>query len=349
MAAVTAQDRVVVRAASPGEGTQVAALWRELWEAHEAWGGYASAHDDRVYARLAVRLDEDARVRGGHPVLGRHVHLVATVNGEVSGQVEGWFERHGSDPITPYTCEVRSLIVRGRARSLGVGRALLETLARTSAELARGGPSLLAAEVLEPNPAHAFYTKVGYRPVSWNARANTSPEPRPPANGVSARVAEAKDALAVAMLEATLAARRRAAGDIRFDRPRAVDATLASAIAAHLGRKHRDPGEPVELVAVDRSGDVRAAASLVVAPLDPPFIPTRRAILGRFALDPAREPLPLIAPLVALGARLAAASDAPTMEITDLTPPGTPMYDAVLRLGARPWSRVVTRFVPGEL
>ena len=347
MAAVTAQDRVVVRAAAPGEGVAVAGLWRELWEAHEAWGGYASAHDDRVYARLAVRLDEDARVRGGHPVLGRHVHLVATVNGVIAGQVEGWFERHGSDPATPYTCEVRSLIVSARARKLGVGRALLDTLARTSSELARGAPSVLAAEVLEPNPAHSFYAKCGYHPVSWNARTYTSHEPRT-ATTASARIAEAKDALAVAVLESTLAARRRAAGDVRFDRPRAVDATLASAIAAHLGRKHRDPGEPIELVAVDKSGDVRAAASLVVAPLDPPFVPTRRAILGRFAIDPAREPLPLVAPLVALGARLAAASDAPTMEITDLTSPGTPLFEAALKTGARPWSRVVVHLVPSD-
>ena len=27
----------------------------------------------------------------------------------------------------------------------------------------------MAAEVLEPNPAHAFYAKVGYAPVSWTA------------------------------------------------------------------------------------------------------------------------------------------------------------------------------------
>ena len=95
MAAVRSARDVVVRAVQPGEGRAVAALWRELWDAHEAWGGYPGSHDERVYAQLAQRLEEDARVRAGHPVLGRHVHLVATWRGEVAGQVEGWFERHG--------------------------------------------------------------------------------------------------------------------------------------------------------------------------------------------------------------------------------------------------------------
>ncbi len=62
MAAVIAQDRVSVRAAMHGEGADIALLWRELWEAHENWGGYASSKDERVYGRLGVRLDEDARV-----------------------------------------------------------------------------------------------------------------------------------------------------------------------------------------------------------------------------------------------------------------------------------------------
>jgi len=50
-----------------------------------------------------------------------------------------------------------------------------------------------------------------------------------------------------------------------------------------------------------------------------------------------------VAALVALGSRLAASRGAPTMELTDLTPPGTPLYEAALATGARPWSRVVER------
>src|SRR5215469_5318259 len=154
MAALSRPDRVTVRGPLPGEGVGIAALWRELWDAHEAWGGYPGTRDPRVYADVARRLDDDARVRGGHPILGRHVHLVADLGGVVCGQVEGWFERHGIDPSTPFTCEVRSLVVSDWARRLGAGRALLDGLASAARSLARGAPCLLAAEVLEPNPAH---------------------------------------------------------------------------------------------------------------------------------------------------------------------------------------------------
>jgi hypothetical protein len=33
------------------------------------------------------------------------------------------------------------------------------------------------------------------------------------------------------------------------------------------------------------------------------------------------------------------------MELTDLTPPRTPLYEAALATGAKPWSRVVERGV----
>ncbi len=352
MAAVTARSRVVVRAAIPGEGKRVAALWRELWDVHESWGGYAATRDDRVYARLATRLDEDARVRHGHPVLGRHVHLVAAVNGEIAGQVEGWFERHGGDASTPYTCEVRSLIVAERARGLGVGRALLEVLASYAHELARRTPAVLAAEVLEPNPAHDFYARVGYRPVAYSARISSSAPPvhAPGARGVglSARTPEARDALPIAVLESMLAGRRRAAGDRRFDPPRSIDATFIGAIAAHLDRRYKDPSEPLDLVVEDEEGEVRGSASLLIAPLDPPFAPSKRGVLGRFALDPARDPFPLAAALIGLACRIARSRDTPTVELTDLPPPGSPLYEAAIRAGGRPWSRIVTRLATEE-
>ena len=55
MAAVTNTASVVVRAASPDEGRVIAGLWRELWDAHEGWGGYAGTRDARVYDQLATR------------------------------------------------------------------------------------------------------------------------------------------------------------------------------------------------------------------------------------------------------------------------------------------------------
>jgi GNAT superfamily N-acetyltransferase len=296
-----------------------------------------------VYTQLAGRLEEDARVRAGQPVLGRHVHLIATWRGEVAGQVEGWFERHGVDPQTPYTCEVRSLIVRSSMRASGLGRALLDELAQTARRMGRGSSVVLAAEVLEPNPAHGFYAKCAYAPVSYNQRIVTSLGAAVPVvgHGMGARIADPRDALAIALLESTLAARRRAAGDLRFDRPRAVDATVVGGIAAHLGRANA--GEPSELVAVDSRGELRGSATLAVALLEPPFLPVKRAILGRFAIDPACDPRVCVAALVALGSRLAASRGAPTMELTDLAPPGGPLYEAALGTGARPWSRVVEK------
>jgi GNAT superfamily N-acetyltransferase len=345
MAALTRANDIAVRAAAPGEGRAIAALWRELWDAHEAWGGYPGSHDDRVYVQLSHRLEEDARVRGGHPVLGRHVHLIATWRGQVAGQVEGWFERHGVDAATPYTCEVRSLIVSGRARTSGIGRALLDELAAVTKRMGRGAPLVLAAEVLEPNPAHGFYAKCAYAPVSWNQRIVTSLGAAAPVggHGMGARVADARDALPIAVLESTLAARRRAAGDLRFDKPRHVDATLVGSIAAHLTRSQ--VGEPSEIVAVDARGEVRASATLAVALLEPPFLPVKRAILGRFAVDPACDPRGAVAALVALGSRMAATRGAPTMELTDLTPPGTGLYEAARATGAAAWSRVVEKVI----
>lgn len=343
MAAVRQAHSIAVRAANPDEGHAIAGLWRELWDAHEAWGGYAGTRDPRVYDQLAQRLSEDARVRSGQPVLGRHVHLVAATEEGVVGQVEGWFERHGVDDATPFTCEVRSLIVSSTARTRGAGRALLEGLADVARQLSRGSPVVLAAEVLEPNPAHAFYANVGYLPVSWTGRVRTEGAPdASPFDPYVARVATPNDALPIALLDPALATRRRAQGDIRFDRPRAVDATFVGALAAHLARP--SASDQSELVAVDQGGMVRASASLTVMSLDPPFLPARRGLLGRFAMDPALDARPLVAMLVRLGRKIAFLRGAGTLELTDLDPPGHPIHEGAMRVGAAPWSRIVERF-----
>jgi GNAT superfamily N-acetyltransferase len=321
----------------------VASLWRELWDAHEAWGGYLGTRDPRAYEDLARRLDDDARVRAGQPVLGRHVHLIADIGGRPVGQVEGWLEKHGVLDTTPYTCEVRSLIVTEHARTSGAGRALLDGLARYAAFMSRGLPCVLAAEVLEQNPAQAFYVKLGYVAVAWSARIPVQDACALAAEeGVFARAATPKDALAVAALDVSLAARRRAQRDQRFDRPRAVEATMVGAIAAHLGRP---PGlhDPVELVAVDPQGVVRATASLVVSSLDPPFLPSRRALLGRFAVDPATDPAPFLREIVRTAGRVALLRGAHLMELSDLDPPGSALHSAALSTGAHPWSRVVEK------
>ncbi len=345
MAALSRPDRVSVRGPLPGEGSAIAALWRELWDAHEAWGGYPGTRDSRVYAEVARRLDDDARVRSGYPILGRHVHLIADLGGAACGQVEGWFERHGVDPLTPFTCEVRSLVVTQRARKLGAGRALLEALATAARTLSSGAPCLLAAEVLEPNPAQAFYERIGYAPVAYGARLDAAAGKAPGSRGgsPSARVAVPRDALAIARLETTLATRRRLAGDLRFDRPHALEATMVGAIAAHLGAPGTPDGDPATLVALDAEGTVCAAASFTVQALQPPFVPMRRALLGRFSVDPAQPCAPLVGALVALACRLAQSRAAPMLELTDLSAPGTELHAAAIATGAVPWSRVVTK------
>jgi hypothetical protein len=100
------------------------------------------------------------------------------------------------------------------------------------------------------------------------------------------------------------------------------------------------------MVAVDRSGTVRGAASIMVQTLDPPFVPGRRCLVGRFALDPSCPAAALFAPLVALGCRFAEARGAVRVELTDLSAPGTDLYEAALAIGARPWSHIVQRASP---
>jgi GNAT superfamily N-acetyltransferase len=328
-----------VRAPQPGEGARIARLWRELWDAHEAWGGYPGAHDEATYAQVAARIDADATLRRGRPQLGRHLHLVGTAGGVVAGQVEGWMDRFGSAPQTPTSCEVRSLIVTEQTRASGLGRALLQGLADVSRELA-GGPVALAAEVLEPNPAHAFYAKVGYRPVAWSVRLKTDAATWPRL----ARFAGPRDALAITLLDAALLARRRTLADPRFDPPRAVDASTLDAVATYLTRA---PGElPAEVVVTDDQGYVRASGTLLVMHLDPPFVSAMRAALCRISVDPAVTPAPFVTPLIELAAHVARRNGARTLEVTDLGPPGSALHEAATSCNAIPWSRIVVRQVP---
>jgi GNAT superfamily N-acetyltransferase len=337
-----------VRAPIPGDGVAIAALWRELWDAHQAWGGYPGSRDGAVYARLAARLDDDARVRAGRIVLGCHAHLVAEFGGGLCGQVEGWLERRGSGPLAPVLCEVRSLVVAGRVRGSGAGRALLDALAQTAHAHAPTASCMLAAEVLEPNPAHGFYERVGFTPVAWSAWIDPAEGARCAGAGgdLVARPARALDASAISRLEEILADRRRAVGDLRFESPRPIDATLLTAIAAHLAADAREQGDVGTVVVIDRGGAVRGVASVIVQTLDPPFLAVRRSLIGRFALDPAFPAGALLPPLVALGCQFAEARGARRAELTDLPRPGSDLYDAALALGARPWSRVVLRSSP---
>jgi len=331
---------IAIRAPNVGEGEAIAQLWKELWDAHERWGGYAGSPLRETYEALALRLDDDARLRRGQPLLGRHIHIVATMNERIVGQVEGWFEKYGIDDATPFTCEVRSLIVTEEARTHGVGAQLLERLSLIARDLAKGEAFVLAAEVLHPNPARTFYSKVGYRPVSFTQRVHTDAVLARPQTSLTARIAEPRDAFSIAVLESTLAHRRRSMGDLRFDRPRALDATLVGAIATHLGRF---PEDQCELVILDGESVVRGAASLVVSNLDPPFIPARRAALARMSLDPTLDPTLAMAAMLEVAARHASRRGAATIEITDLPTPASTLYEAMQHAGAVPWSSIVLK------
>ena len=340
-----------MRAPTPEDGARLADLWRLLWDVHEGWGSYPGSRDERVYGDLAVRLADEARTRGPSPVAGRHIHLVASLEGEAVGQVEGWVDRHGIDPRTHWTCEVRSLVVSEDARHVGAARALLAALGRVAGELL-GDPGarqgiVLAAEVLEKNPAMAFYEKLGFWTPTYSVRFRAADAlDLLPHGSHSARLAESRDALAITFLEANLAERRRLERDSRFDPPRALDASLVDAIARHLDHgRERSSTDAAELVVVDRKNVPRAAATLTFASLEPPFLPGARAILARISWDSTTPPDEVLPCLVRLAARLARLAGADHLEVVDLPPPGNAMHDATLGLGALPWSRVALRDV----
>jgi hypothetical protein len=169
----------------------------------------------------------------------------------------------------------------------------------------------------------------------------------PPApRGFTARLAIPDDALALAHLETILAERRRAAGDFRFGPAPRVDVVLLGTIASRIADDATAASsDHATVVVTDRQGVVRGTASVQVQTLEPPFLPLRRGLVGRFALDPAAPVPPLVGPLLELGARFAASRGAARIEFLDLTAPGTVLHDAVLAVGGRPWSRVVTRAV----
>jgi len=343
------RERVTVRAPSPEDGESLAALWKLLWDVHESWGSYPGSQDADVYRDLAVRLSEEARARGARPLSGRHVHLVAELTEEgksrVIGQVEGWIDRHGVDTRTKWTCEVRSLVVAEDGRHVGAARALLDRLAGVAGEALQGAPCVLAAEVLEDNPAMAFYRKVGFHMPAHSVRMKTevARDVRPVR---PARLAVPQDALPLAFLEGNLAERRRLARDERFDRPRALDAAFVDAIATHLAvASRRGTNDPAELIAVDTRNIPRASATLAFAALDPPFLPGVRAVLSRLSLDATTHPTTVVPGLVALAGRLARLAGAEHLEVVDLPPPGTPTHAALVALGAYPWSKVALRDV----
>ncbi len=332
---------LLIRGPRSGDGEALASLWRELWDAHERWGGYPGTQDDAAYQAVAQRLEDDIYWRQGASTSGRHLHLVAEDRGEVVGQVEGWMDRYGVLLSTLDTCEVRSLIVRHDARGTGAGQALLGELGRAAFEWSRRRGVVLAAEVLERNPASAFYDRVGYEALTWSLRVDLPVSVRLDSR-FRARQAHPRDAFDLARLDGLLAERRRTMRDTRYDPPRSVDAAHVESIAAYL--EQPSPGA-TDIVVIGERSRVCASATVSVSFLEAPFLPQRRATLSRFAFDPELDIDVLMAALVKGAGDRALALAAGTLELVDLSAPGTPLHRATSTIGGREWSRVFARVI----
>jgi hypothetical protein len=236
---------------------------------------------------------------------------------------------------------VHSLVVEAESQSRGIGKALLTGIDRAGVALMDGGGALLAAEVLELNPAFRFYEKQGFFPVSYVTALPTKPTYALP-KGYAARRAIAGDASILAKLDRVLAERRFQQGDPRWDLPRAVDSKEIGLLAEHLARDSQSTNSR-EIVVEDPAGVVRASACLAVSPLEYPFRLGRRACLGRLSIEPGFPIEPFVEAVLAEGARLASLQGAERMEVTDLPSPESMLYRATLVVGARPWSRIMCR------
>jgi GNAT superfamily N-acetyltransferase len=335
---------VTVRAPRQGDGTAVAALWKNLWDLHASWGGYPGSATPLVYERLAAKLDQDFYHRRELIAEGSHLHIVAAnVAGEIVGQVEGWLERYGERADTAFTCEVRSLIVAEHYRGQSVGALLLSKLAQIAKSIANT-KVVLVAEVLSQNPAHAFYARQGFTSLSTTLKFDAPPKEGRGKDVASfrARPAEARDAFALALLDAQLARERRARSDIRFDGPTAIDAARVAAIATHL--RSPDPF-PTDLVIQDNENVLFGAASLALMALDPPFVPVRRAALGRIILTPSASPKDALCALLRAAYAEADSRGARFLEVTDLSAHGMGTLNLAISLGGSSWSEIVAKVV----
>jgi hypothetical protein len=209
--------------------------------------------------------------------------------------------------------------------------------------MTEAAPCAMAAEVLDANPARAFYARVGYTPVSWSVRVHTLTDPAPKTGSMTARLAVPEDAPSIARFEPAMGLRGRGDWAVSSTPPSIEDAIVASTAAILAAGCADGPRQQETIVAVDSRGVARGAAAFAVHVLEPPFLPTRRALLGRFAMDPASPAAPALSALVDFGRRLAGLRAARHVEITDVPGPRSELYETLIAMGASAWSRVLTK------
>ena len=330
--------RIETRALQFGDGAPLAELWRQLWLLHEQWGGYETDPEEETFQRVAVRLDRDALERRGAFVSGKHLHLVAIGDGEVLGQVEGWLDRYGFHRLTQPVCEVRSLIVHEKARGKGVGRALMRRLEEV-AEHHLNDTVTFAAEVLLANPGMQFYSDLGYRKASWTMRKKLT-EVRPPKRNAMTRKPKLGDEVPIAMLESSLAERRRRHGDVRYDPPQSVDASWISVIRRFLGNDSL--GETNQnWVACSPLNAPLGMVSTFPQRLEPPFRPGVRMLASKFfAFHEAKE---IVLALAAKAEEEARVTGCSAIEVVDLPPFSSTLATLLEGEGYVPWSILVQK------
>jgi len=134
---------VVVRLATPADAATIVGLVRELAEFERASEG-------------SVKLTEADVLRDGFGPAPRFEALLAKIDGAVEGLAvffPNWSTWEGRAGLY-----VEDLYVRPRARRRGVGRRLL---AEVAALAAARGCARIDLNVLDWNPARAFYERLG--------------------------------------------------------------------------------------------------------------------------------------------------------------------------------------------
>ena len=301
MAALNRVPSVRVRAAAPGEGAALARLWRELWEAHEGWGGYGASRDARVYAeprrpprrgrarpgrgpaarppRASRRRARRSRLRAGRgmdrPLRRRPPHALHLRGALPRRRSRGPPPRRGSSAARGPLARVVPRGARGAARARGRGprreprrrllrrpRVRLGRLQRAH----RGRGRRRAPRRFAP-PAR-LASRVA-TPAPW--RASSRPWPpgaTPPATGAT-----------------TL--------------PLPSTWRSSTAIEVQLeARGESTQRDPTTLVAVDASGNVCGLTSFATHALEPPFSTGVRALAGRFAVGEGWRPRAILGALV---------------------------------------------------